>query len=132
MHLLVQRLVNHRAVPELTMRILDIWSVLHEGQGVLHPVDIVAVGEVLLGMGTSRLLPCLCRMDFLHGLIEQVLKLERLDEVGVPNHAAIRNADILVLLQNAIHDVLALGEVCRIAVHRRILLHVDLQLTPPC
>mmetsp|Transcript_108872 Transcript_108872/g.272823 ORF Transcript_108872/g.272823 Transcript_108872/m.272823 type:complete len:214 (-) Transcript_108872:286-927(-) len=126
-HLLIQGLVDDRTVLEHHLRILHI-GLVKEGEGVLHPVLVIAVREVLVRMRTAGLLACLSRVHLLRGLVDQVLELKRLDEVRVPDHAAVGDADILVLLHDAINHVLALEEVVSVAIHRRILLHVDLQL----
>lgn len=106
MHLLVEWLIDHCSVPQLDLGILDI-RLVKEGQSVLHPIDVVAIGEILLRMRPTRFLPGLCRMDLLHRLVEQILQFERLNEVGVPDHAAVCDANVAVLFQNAINDVLA-------------------------
>lgn len=49
---LVQRRANDTPVAELNLTL----GLLLEGQGVLHPVLVVSVGEVLAGVGTTRLL----------------------------------------------------------------------------
>mmetsp|Transcript_131730 Transcript_131730/g.294772 ORF Transcript_131730/g.294772 Transcript_131730/m.294772 type:complete len:486 (-) Transcript_131730:56-1513(-) len=126
-HLLVEGLVDHGAVLQNHLCILD-EGLVDVGEGVLHPVHIVAIRVGLVRMGTPGLLAGLRRVDLLHGLVEKVFELERLDEVGVPNHAAVRDAHILVLLHETVNDVLALAQVLGVAVDRRILLHGDLEL----
>merc|ERR1712113_28633 len=69
-------------------------------------------------------------MDLLCSLIQRVLKLQRFDKVSVPNHATILNANILVLLQDAVDNIFAFRKVVRVAVNGRILLHGNLELTP--
>lgn len=42
---------------DLTVRQVDLAvGLLLEGEGVLHPVDVVTVGEILAGVGTTRFL----------------------------------------------------------------------------
>jgi len=104
-HLLVHWLVDHWPVPQSARCILDI-RLVEERQGVLHPVHIVAVGEVLLSMGSTGFLPSLCGIHLLHCLVEQILQLERLDEVRVPDHASVADTNILVLFHDLTNDIL--------------------------
>mmetsp|Transcript_86006 Transcript_86006/g.240669 ORF Transcript_86006/g.240669 Transcript_86006/m.240669 type:complete len:303 (-) Transcript_86006:986-1894(-) len=126
-HLLVQGLVDDRAVLEGDGGILNV-RLVQVRQGVLHPSGVVTVREVLVRVRSTGLLPGLRSIHLLRGLIDQVLELQRLDQICVPHHAAIRDADILVLLHDLHDDVLALRQVVRVAVHRRVLLHRHLQL----
>mmetsp|Transcript_73039 Transcript_73039/g.207205 ORF Transcript_73039/g.207205 Transcript_73039/m.207205 type:complete len:213 (+) Transcript_73039:408-1046(+) len=67
-------------------------------------------------------------MHLLGSLVQKVLQLQRLDEVRVPDHAAVGDADVLVLLHGLVDDALALGQVLGVAVDRGVLLHGNLQL----
>merc|ERR1712194_518055 len=80
-------------------------------------------------MRASGLLPGFSRSDLLGSLVQQVLQLQSFNEVSIPHHAAIGDADILVLLHDIVNDAHARLEVRRIAVDGSVLLHVDLQLT---
>ena len=64
-------------------------SVVVVGHGVLQPVHVIALLVVLARVGSTRLL---ARLGGDHGavcLLEEILELERLDEIGVPDHGAI-------------------------------------------
>merc|ERR1719198_1851531 len=80
-------------------------------------------------MSSTRLLASLCRIHLLGCLVDEVLQLKSLNQVSVPNHAAVSDTNILVLLHHLIDNFLTLGQVYTVAVHRCVLLHVDLQIT---
>ena len=63
-------------------------------QRVLHPVLVVTLREVLAGVCTSRLLAVGGRLGGLDGASQQVAELERLNQVGVPDHAAVLDTDV--------------------------------------
>lgn len=65
------------------------------GEGMLHPVDIVSVGVILSGMGTSRLLSGDGRVGGLHGAGEQVLQLEGLGKISVPDHGSVGDTNLV-------------------------------------
>ena len=69
-------------------------SVVVVGDGVLHPVLVVALLVVLARVGSARLLARLGGDDGAVRLLEEVLELEGLDEVGVPDHGAVRDANL--------------------------------------
>merc|ERR1712151_23419 len=68
-HLLVQRLVNDSAVPQLDLGIFHV-GLVQEGQGVLHPIYVVALGEGLVRMRAARLLARLRGVHLLSGLVD--------------------------------------------------------------
>ena len=90
----VQRLVDDRSIIQRQSTILNVGFV-REGQCVLHPHLVVAVWVVLVGMRSTRLLASLSGQHLLARLVKQILKLERLDEVRVPDHAAVLDAHVL-------------------------------------
>ena len=74
--------------------------VVQPSKGMLHPFLVVTLqmyqsicmseerritylGEVLAGMRTTRLLPRCCSSDRLHGTLEKVAELKRLDKIPV-------------------------------------------------
>lgn len=63
-------------------------------QGVLHPVLVVTLGVVLARVRASRLLAVGSGLSRLDGAGQQVTELERLNEVGVPDHAAVLDANV--------------------------------------
>jgi len=73
-------------------------GVLLPCQGVLHPVLVVTVGEVLAGVSTTRLLSVGGGLSGLDGASEEVTELKSFDKVGVPDHAAVLGADLGELL----------------------------------
>merc|ERR1711988_1972051 len=56
---------------------------------MFHPVHIIALLEVVTGMSTTALLTGLSTMHSHGGVTNQVLELQSLNEVGVPDHRAI-------------------------------------------
>src|SRR3546814_9330470 len=92
-------------------------------QGVLLPLRVVAFGEVLARMGAARLLAVLGGDDGGQRLAEQVLQLEGLDQVGVPDQRAVadlevgeRGADLADLL-HALGPRLAGADRKRVGLH---------------
>jgi hypothetical protein len=63
--------------------------------GVLHPLLVVAGGEVLACMRATALLALLSRVHGDGCVHEQVLKLHSLHQVCVPHHAAVSQLDVL-------------------------------------
>ncbi len=74
---LVEGVLVDRTVVELDLARLGVLL----GEGVLHPIDVIALAEVLAGVSTTRLLAGLGANDSLAGLREEVLELEGLHEV---------------------------------------------------
>ena len=60
---------------------------------------------------SSRLLPVFCRHDGLHGVDHAVLELEGLDEVAVPDHAAVGHLEVAHALPHVLHLLHALLEI---------------------
>lgn len=75
-------------------------GVLLPCEGVLHPVLVVTVGEVLAGVSTTRLLSVGGSLGGLDGASEEVTELKSLNKVRVPDHAAVLGADLGELLVN--------------------------------
>ena len=61
-------------------------------------------------MCSSRLLPVFCRDDGLHGVDHAVLELQGLDEVAVPDHAAVGHLEVAHALPHVLHLLHALLE----------------------
>ncbi len=90
---------------------------------MLHPVLVIAIRVVLARMRTAAL-QAICRRFDRGGRIEQqVLKFERLDEVGIPDQRAVGYADI-VEAANVLRSKLdALVQHLAGAEHRGVALH---------
>lgn len=73
-------------------------GVIQEGDGMLHPVLVVSIWEVVSGVGTTRLLASLGRVDRHLGLNHKILKLHGFDQICVPDLAAVRDPNILHVL----------------------------------
>jgi len=87
---LVQSVTHDGAVANVYLVV----CLLLPGECVLHPVLVITVGVVLTGVGTAGFLTVGGGFGGLDGAGEQVAELEGLDEVGVPDHAAVLDADI--------------------------------------
>merc|ERR1712014_531149 len=74
-------------------------------------------------MRTARLLPVLGGNHFLRGLVDQIFQLQGLDEIGVPDHAAVGDAYIFVFFHNLCNLDFPDLQVLRITVNWRIFLH---------
>jgi len=75
---------------------------------VLHPVLIISLLEVVTSMSTTRLLSVLSSVNGHLCLKKEVLELESLYQISVPNVSAITNADVLILLRNILELLAAL------------------------
>jgi hypothetical protein len=63
--------------------------------GVLHPVCVVAIGEILVRVGAAAFLAGVGTFDRADRLAHQIVEFERFDEVGVPDQAAVADRDVL-------------------------------------
>jgi len=72
------------AADNLSVVQLDVWlaDVSLEGKGVLHPLVIVSVREVLSGVSTSGLLSGRGGDNGLNGVLHDVSQLKSLDKVA--------------------------------------------------
>merc|ERR1712187_133859 len=121
MHFVIEGLVNNGAILEHNLSVFDIARV-EPSQGMLHPILIITFWEILVRLSTTRLLAVLGGNHFLYGLVHKILKLKGFDEVGVPNHAAILDANVFVLLHDIVNDDHSRLHVFRVAVHWSIFL----------
>ena len=77
---------------------------------MLHPGVVVSVGEVVSGMGSTRFLSVLSSIDCHLSLEKKVLKLESLNQVGVPDVSSVGDANMLILLRDIVELLAALLE----------------------
>mmetsp|Transcript_5550 Transcript_5550/g.12773 ORF Transcript_5550/g.12773 Transcript_5550/m.12773 type:complete len:366 (+) Transcript_5550:154-1251(+) len=120
----VHRTVVHRRGVQFRLRV-------HPRERVLHPVHIVAIREVFVSVSAARLLARFRGVHDWQSILQKVLKLERLDEIHVPRHAAlVGHLHIGKLCVDLVHLLLALRERLRRAVHRRVRLHRLLHFPP--
>src|SRR5262245_14148049 len=80
------------------------------GDGVLHPILVVALGEILMHVRAAAFLAVGGAMHGDHRLAEQIVELKRLDEVAVPDEAAVGDVDVGHLLVDRINLRHALGQ----------------------
>ncbi|KAI6755199.1 hypothetical protein HG531_004305 [Fusarium graminearum] len=76
---------------------------LLERECVLHPVLVISVGEILAGVSTTRLLSVGGRLGGLDTIIMSVSKLKSLNEIRVPDHAAVLHANLAVHAIDLLH-----------------------------
>merc|ERR1711988_106793 len=127
-HFVIKWLVDDSAIIKHDLSVLYV-SLIKEGQSVLHPIHIVAVRIIFMCVGTTRFLACFSCNHLLACLVQKVFQLEGLNEVCIPDHASILNANVLVFLHDLWDFLHTLLQVCRIPVHRCELLHCHLELS---
>ena len=99
-------------------------------QRVLAPGLVVAVRPVLLRVRAAALLARLGRDDGGERVRHQVGELQRLHQVGVPDHRAVGDPDVRDLVRDPPHLLDALGQRLVGAEDRRVLLHRPLHRQP--
>src|SRR2546429_537837 len=97
-------------------------------EGVLEPVTVVALREILAGMRAAALGAIRRRVDGGSGLQQQVLELERLDEIGVPDERAVGDAYVGEGSESRPDPLDPLRQALAAAKYRRIQLHGLLHL----
>ena len=70
---------------------------------MLHPVSIVAIREVLSGVRAAALLARFRGVHGARGLSQQVLQLQGLHQVTVPDEAAVRGLNVPDLAHHLTH-----------------------------
>ena len=80
---------RHRARGEGGLALL-----VHPAERVLHPVLVVAIREVLAGVRAAALGAVRRRGHGGDRLVHEVVELQRLDQVGVPDHRAVGDRDV--------------------------------------
>ncbi len=98
------------------------------GDGVLHPLIVVAIGIILVSVSAAALLPLLGAVHGGGGVAQEVATFERFDEVGVPDERLVGNLDVGELLDDVINLGLALGQEVGRAVDGGVLLHDGLHV----
>ena len=72
----------------------DLLGVFLPGKGMLHPIYIISVGEVVSSMSTSWLESNLCSIDNLFSLYQKVFKFKGFNQVSVPYVTSVAKLDI--------------------------------------
>src|SRR6516165_1592195 len=109
---------------------LDRPLAVEPGEAVLYPVPVIAFGVVLACMGAAALCPVLGRVQGYNRLLQQVLEFERFDEVGVPDHRAIGDAEIGETAGDHIDPADPFPQHLRSAEYGAIALHNALHVEP--
>src|SRR5271167_4348259 len=65
------------------------------GEGVLEPVLVVALGVILAGVRAAALGAVEGGVERDRRLPDQIVELERLEEIGVPDHRAVGDAEVV-------------------------------------
>src|SRR5437016_291547 len=73
------------------------------GERVLEPGQVIALGVIFAGMGAAALCAVGGGMEHDHCLAEQIVELERLDEISVPDHRAIGDDEIAQRMGDGSH-----------------------------
>jgi hypothetical protein len=107
LNLVVKGLVDHSSVGDLRF-LLGAGSL---AQSVLHPVDIVTLGEVISSVSTARFLSVLGGVHGHLTLDKEVLELHGLNQVGVPDLSTIGDSDSVVVLRNGVEFLASLFEI---------------------
>src|SRR5690606_7423393 len=92
----------HRAIIERGLTLL-----IHPAKCVLHPVRIVAVREVLARMSATAFLTVDGTFNGGDGLHNEIVELERLDEIRVPDERTVADANIRHGGEHICHTLLA-------------------------
>ena len=97
---------------------------------MLHPALVVAIGEVLVGMGPAAFCAVMGAGHGDHGLNHQVFELQGFNQVGVPDHATVADLEVCPLGLNGLHTLDAVGEAFRGPEHGGVFLHDLLHFQP--
>lgn len=95
---------------------------------MLHPVFVVSFGEIVTSVGSSGLLSVEGGLDGLLGVDEEIIELESLDKVGVPDESSVLGLDVVDLGIDVVHDIDSLLESFSDSVDGGVLLHGGLHL----
>src|SRR5215471_5402509 len=107
----------HRAVAEADL------IAVPPSQCVFEPVAVVALRIILSRVGAAALAAVERGMEDNRRLADQVVELERLDEVGVPDQRAIGDNDITQGFADNPHFAQAIFEYGSAAKNRTVILH---------
>src|SRR3546814_6754904 len=64
---------------------------LKPGDGVLHPVRIIAFWIILVHVGAAAFLAVDCALDRALGLTDQIVEFERFDQICIPDQRLVGN-----------------------------------------
>src|SRR3546814_1083863 len=68
---------------------------LKPGDGVLHPVRIIAFWIILVHVGAAAFLAVDCALNCALGLTDQIVEFERFDQICIPDQRLVGNIYIL-------------------------------------
>src|SRR3546814_16384820 len=68
---------------------------LKPGDGVLHPVRIIAFWIILVHVGAAAFLAVDCALDRALSLTDQIVEFERFDQICIPDQRLVGNIYIL-------------------------------------
>ncbi len=97
---------------------------------MLHPVFVIAVGEIFVGVGAAAFFAVVGAFHRAHGLRHQIVEFQRLDKVGVPDQAAVGNSNIFHPFIDLLHQGHTLGEQRGVAEYGGVFLHRLLHVEP--
>src|SRR5215472_1034347 len=125
LYLVRQSKEMNRAVAEL-----DAAVAVEPGERVLHPVPVVAFRVILAGMRAATLGPVFGGVQRDNGLLEQILQLQRLDQVGVPDHRPVGDAELAKAVGHHVDPADPLPQHLRGPEHGAVVLHHALHVEP--
>ena len=123
-HLVGQRVGVYRPVVDADLPL----GVVGPCQRVLHPLSIIAVGIILAGVGAAAFGAVCATGDGDGRLGDEVVVLQRFDEIRVPHQGPVGDADILRAMPDFIDQLDAFYKNGTIAEHGAVLLHHPLHL----
>ncbi len=98
-------------------------NVVEPDEGVLHPILVVSLGEVVSCMGSTGFLAILCGIDSHLSLEKEILELEGLDKICVPDVTAVCDADVLIHVTDVIELLASLFEKILLSEDGSVALH---------
>jgi hypothetical protein len=119
LNLIIESFVDNSTVGDLWL----LGWVIASGQSVLHPGVVETLSEVVSSVGSARLLSILSSVHGHLGLDHEVLEFHGLDEVGIPDAAAIFDADVSNSLRELVEGLAASLKVVLSAEDSSVLLH---------
>ena len=93
------------------------------GQRVLHPIFIIAVRKIFARMSAATFFTRIGTFNRGNGLHDEIVKFQRLNKVGIPNHRPVSNADIVHRIDHFLHALTALFQHIASAENGAVFLH---------
>ena len=95
---------------------------------MLHPFRVIAVGEILAGMGATAFLASERTGNRNSGLDYHIIELKRFDKVRVPDERPVGYANVANALPDVLDKLKPFVQDLRVAEHGAVVLHDTLHL----